>query len=53
MKTINKTLSLLAFAALPALSGCGTGEASIVASDEVLKATPVSGDLNKKHYERQ
>ena len=46
MKTINKTLSLLAFAALPALAGCGTGEASIVATDEVLKATPVPVEVS-------
>ncbi len=46
MKTINKTLSLLAFAALPALAGCGTGEASIAATDEVLKATPVPVEVS-------
>jgi membrane fusion protein (multidrug efflux system) len=41
MKTINKTLSLLAFAALPVLSGCGTGEASTAITAETVKATPV------------
>ena len=41
MKTINKTLSLLALAALPVLSGCGTGEASVVAATETQKSTPV------------
>ena len=39
MKSIKQTLSILAIAALPALSGCGTGEASVVA--EIKAATPV------------
>ncbi len=41
MKTINTTLYLLAIAALPALSGCGAGEASVVATSDPEAATPV------------
>jgi membrane fusion protein (multidrug efflux system) len=46
MKTINKTLSLLALAALPVLSGCGTGEASVVAATEIQKSTPVPVEVS-------
>ncbi len=46
MKTINQTLSILAIAALPVLSGCGTGEASVVAADETDKATPVPVEVS-------
>jgi membrane fusion protein (multidrug efflux system) len=45
MKTINKTLSLLAFAALPVLSGCGTGEASTAANEDSATATPVPVEI--------
>lgn len=46
MKSIKQSISLLAMfvlaiAALPALSGCGTGEASVVASEQAEAATPV------------
>ena len=43
MKTINQTLFILAIATLPVLSGCGTGEASVVAAD---KATPVPVEVS-------
>lgn len=46
MQTINKTLSLLAFAALPVLSGCGTGEASIADADAIRQATPVPVEVS-------
>ena len=46
MQTINKTLSLLAFAALPALSGCGTGEASVADVDAIRQATPVPVEVS-------
>ncbi len=46
MKMINQTLSLLAFAALPALSGCGTGEASVVDADAIRQATPVPVEVS-------
>ncbi len=41
MKSIKQTLSILAIAALPALSGCGTGEASVVAEAETRATTPI------------
>ena len=46
MKSIKQSISLLAMfvlaiAVLPALSACGTGEASIVATDQAEAATPV------------
>jgi membrane fusion protein, multidrug efflux system len=41
MTPIKQTLSILAIAALPALSGCGTGEASVVAEADIKAATPV------------
>ncbi len=46
MKSIKQSISLLAMfvlaiAALPALSGCGTGEASVAATHEAAAATPV------------
>ncbi len=41
MKTIRLTLALTAFLSLGALSGCGTGEASVVNNDELEAAMPV------------
>ena len=41
MKLIKQSLPVLAFAALPVLYGCGTGEASVVADTEAKAATPV------------
>ncbi len=46
MKSIKQSISLLAMlvlaiAVLPALSACGTGEASVVATDQAEAATPV------------
>jgi membrane fusion protein (multidrug efflux system) len=46
MNSINKTLSLLTLAALPALSGCGTGEASAVALDTEQEITPVPVEVS-------
>ena len=46
MKSINKTLSLLTLAALPALSGCGTGEASSGALDTKQEITPVPVEVS-------
>ena len=46
MNSINKTLSLLTLAALPALSGCGTGEASAVALDKEQEITPVPVEVS-------
>lgn len=46
MKSINKTLFLLTLAALPALSGCGTGEASAVALDNAQEITPVPVEVS-------
>jgi len=50
MKSIKQTISLLAMfvlavAVLPALSGCGTGEASVVATDLIEAATPVPVEI--------
>ncbi len=46
MNSINKTLSVLTLAALPALSGCGTGEASAVALDTEQEITPVPVEVS-------
>lgn len=40
MKTSKQIISVLAIAALPAIAGCGTGEASVVAAEETV-STPV------------
>jgi len=46
MNSINKTFSLLTLAALPALSGCGTGEASAVALGTEREITPIPVEVS-------
>jgi len=46
MNSINKTLSLLTLAALPALSGCGAGEGSAVAMETEQEITPVPVEVS-------
>lgn len=46
MNSINKTLSLLVLAALPALSGCSSGEASAVALHTEQEITPVPVEVS-------
>lgn len=46
MNSIKKTFSLLTLAALPALSGCGTGEASAVALGTEREITPIPVEVS-------